>query len=124
MEIKLFEVRDRNTFMPVMAVKLGIRQGRRDGAELFLLRRAGYGLTQLMPTTQGMEPYVILCKLDGVEAQYDPFGWPNPRTLGTAHTHIIRNWSTLETGDVIDVEYILKETSTPKQSEREERLAR
>ena len=38
--------------------------------------------------------------------------------MATAHDHIVKNWVTLEDGDVIDVEFILGETKVKKVSER------
>jgi hypothetical protein len=116
MEVKLLEVRDRGTFMPVMAVRLLAR----DDAERFLLRRAGYADDQIMPHGQMVnEPYVILVKLDGVEAQYDPFEWgTRRRSLFVAHQFVIANWARLQPGQVIDVEHILGESAAPKLSER------
>lgn len=106
MTIKLFEIRDSMTCIPVMAVRL--RADSRQ--ERFLLKRSGYGERDEIE-------YVILCKLDGVEAHYDPFDWSNARTMRTAHRYIIDSWETLSSGDVVDVEFILGETSAPKQSE-------
>ncbi len=117
MEVKLFEIRDRGTFIPVMATRLIVNElGEMGEAELWLLRRAGYNESQVLISVA--EPYIILCKLDGVEAQYDSFSWPNQRTMGNTHRHIIELWSELKSGDVIDVEFILGETQTPKESER------
>lgn len=115
MEIKIFELRDRGTFMPVMAIRLSAEPATRD---LYLLRRAGYGEDQLLNPSLAPEPYVILVKLDGVEAQYDPYSWTQRRTLPVAHMHIIANWNTLHSGNVIDVEYILGETNAPKFAEQ------
>lgn len=113
MEVKLFEVRDSATFMPMMAVRLRWN----NTAERFLLRRAGYAGEQI-DRDAGIEPYVIFCKLDGVEAQYDPFAWSSgARTIPTAHRHIIENWNTLRSGDVIDVQFLVGETTTAKESE-------
>lgn len=115
-EVKYFEVRDRATFMPVMAVRLRNRTPQ----EFALLRRAGYSAEQIGAPTgaPGFEPYVILITLDGVRAQYDPYGWSGVGiTLPTAHQYIIRNWAALSSGDVVDVEFILGLTSAPKPSE-------
>lgn len=124
MDVKLFEIRDRATFIPVMAIALI----ERNAAENYLLRRAGYAAEQIANAADpvdgrvfedGCERYVILCKLDGVEAQYDVFEWPGKsRTMPAAHQHIIEKWSTLTSGDVIDVQVILGETTEPKVSER------
>lgn len=120
MDIKLFEIRDRATCIPAMAVRLR----NRTPAEFFLLRRAGYSAEQIGGPEEfpgklahDREPYVILMKLDGVEAQYDPFAWRNFRTLGHAHSHIITHWHELASGDVVDVEFLLGETTTKKASE-------
>lgn len=112
MDVKLFEIRDAATFIPVMAIRLR----NRTPEEFFLLRRAGYGADQI--GDGDAESYVILCKLDGVEAYYDSFNWPNQRTMGTAHRFIIEQWCGLKTGNVVDVEFILGERPEPKASER------
>ena len=114
MEVKLFEIRDSATFIPVMAVRLAPTSGQ----ESYLLSRAGYGLT---PGDQS--EYILLWRIAGEvqEATCDPYQWPgNPgvRTLPQAHQHIINNWSELASGDVIDVEFILSETTERKVSER------
>ena len=141
--VKLFEVRDRATFMPMMAVRLLVRHqayrypglaeitNRRDAfnttdvpnqfnvndeLEQFLLRRAGYGLNEITDHGDHLEPYVMFIKLDGAEAHYDPFEWRNRRTT-VAHLFVRDNWSTLTSGQVIDVEHILGETAEPKVSE-------
>ena len=46
-------------------------------------------------------------------------GWDiKARTMIVAHKFIKEHFDELETGDVIDVEYILGETDTQKMSER------
>jgi hypothetical protein len=111
MECKTFEVRDSGTFMPVLAIKL------RPACEedRFVLGRAGFGTTEYVQAE-----YVILVALEKDEATYDPFKWlaNGTRTLNVAHHHIIDHWSDLRNGAVVDVEYILGETPTPKASER------
>lgn len=75
-----------------------------------MLWRAGYG-------PEG-GPYVILFKLAGGRspATCDPFDW-NDRTMRAAHQHMIENWNALESGQVVDVEFILGETAGPKRPE-------
>ena len=123
--VKLFEIRDRATFMPVMAVRLNVRHfaersGNEDYIETWLLQRAGYG-AEAINGVESTDPYVILVKLDGVEAKYDPFEWHNRRTLHVAHLHIIAHWDELKSGDLIDVEFLLGETPQPKKTERSHR---
>lgn len=117
-ETKLFELRDRATFIPIIASLMREQEAIPENpepeitdAEAFLLRRAGYS-----PTDH--PPLVLLARLDGGECHYDVYGWRNPRTWGRAHEFIIDHWTELQSGDVIDVEFILGETLTKKVSER------
>lgn len=105
MQSKLFELRDRATFVPVLAIKVEAR----NEAERYLLRRSGYSLDSLQ---------VILTGLAGGRdmSTCDPYNWDN-RTRQIAHKYIEEHWNELESSDVIDVEYILGETTTPKHSE-------
>jgi hypothetical protein len=113
-DIKLIELRDSATLIPMIAIRLA----HRTPAERFLLRRAGYGDAQieLWPDT---EPYILFGRLEGgSEFHYDPYGgWSNPRTFGVAHKWLIEHWSEVQSGDVVDVEFILGEKPTKKQSE-------
>ena len=112
MTSKTFEIRDRGTFIPVLAIRLDPA----DDRDRWLLARAGYGTT---PEAQG--EYVILYNLVKVhEATYDAFGWQTTaRTLPTAHRYIIENFNDLPNGAVVCVEYILGERGEPKKSEQE-----
>lgn len=114
-ESKLFEVRDSMTFIPVMATLMAPNEIHNDVTvgEKWLMRRAGYGGGRC----------VILCRLNcaGVNdnASYDPYSWgAQTRTMTVAHNYIIEFWDKLESGDVIDVEYILGLRTEPKISER------
>lgn len=117
LEAKLFEVRDKGTFLPVLAVGCWAPQGPEDRREeeCYLLARSGYGTT---PWGQYENGLVMLVDLTGGRrAEYDPYAWAD-RTFHVAHTHIMANWRTLRSGDVVDVETCLGETTKPKQSER------
>ena len=108
---KTFEVRDRATFIPVLAVKLDPLCE----ADRFLFGRAGFGTT---PDAQGR--YVMLCRIDGGEgfATTDPYSWSGTaRTMTAAHLHIIEQFNNLESGAVVDVEFIAGLTGQPKTSE-------
>ncbi len=99
METKLIEIRDRATFIPALAVRVS----RFDGP---LARRAGYG-----------DALVILTRLDGGgKASHDPYEW-NDRTMSQAHHALAGNWDAYPNNAVVDVEYLLGETTTPKESE-------
>jgi hypothetical protein len=105
MVIKMFEVRDRATCIPVMAIKMYSA----DCNEIFLLRRAGYGFEQ---------PLIMLVELCHNSSSYDPYSWGDTRTIRNAHMYIQENFDSMDTGDVVDVEFILGEVDTPKISER------
>lgn len=107
MKIKLFEIRDRATFIPAMAILL---DGDTTNAEEYLLHRAGYG-------RRPSRNYVYLINLESGKGNYDPFKW-NGRTMIEAHRHIFANFDNMESGDVVDVEYIIGESTTKKESER------
>jgi hypothetical protein len=120
MTAKLFEIRDKGTFIPALAVRCEpsfILQGGQqqdDIVEKYLLRRAGYNYPWDL---------IILTRLEcggaGSQATYDPFAWGN-RTMHIAHKFIQENWGQLESGAVICVESILGERDKPKVSERVE----
>lgn len=109
MQNKLFEVRDRATFIPVMAIHI---DGNCTDQEDWLLRRSGYG------ESEGRN-YVYLIHLQTGEGQYDPYKWGRgSRTLREAHKYIVEHFDELQTGDVVDVEFILGESATKKITER------
>jgi len=109
MEIKLIELRDRGTFVPMVALKFNAHTRQ----ELWLAGRAGFGRTHI-----DQQCYVLFGPLDCSEAmQYDPYKWRNQRTYGDSHRWLLANWDNLKSGDVIDVEYINGETDTAKISE-------
>lgn len=108
---KTFEIRDKGTFIPVMAVKLkpDCEQDR------YLLARAGYGRS-----AEQQAEYVTLWRIDGGlgKCTSDHYEWGgDTRTMPTAHEYIINNFDTLQSGEVIDVEFILGETHNKKISE-------
>lgn len=118
MIVKAFEIRDKGTFIPTMGILMVPEvfedYSRVHEAERYLLRRAGYNFD---------DPCVVLCRMEcsGVDrnATYDPYSWGGGnRTFAVAHDYIVKHWHELKSGDVIDVEFILGETTEPKKSER------
>ena len=107
-QIKFFEIRDRATLIPAMAVCL---DGEADIREDWLMKRAGYGPDSRWDA-------IILTHLGTGESRNDPYKWPDTRTMLQAHNYIRQRWPELVTGEVIDVEYILGETDSQKWSER------
>jgi len=111
MKTLVLEVRDRATFLPVVAIDMnpdGESWYDSFAKQRFLLRRAGY-------VCDG-RPIILLTRLHGGPSHYDPYDWGD-RTMKVAHNYIEENWITLSDGDVIDVEFILGETAEPKRSE-------
>ena len=109
MDTKLFELRDRGTFIPIIATLMTSS----DPAEAYLLRRAGY------PVGPADGWFVLLDRLDGGCSDYHAHSQHGggPRTFPVAHQHIQDHWPELTSGQVIDVEYLLGERDAPKESE-------
>lgn len=81
------------------------------------MRRCGF------PTTEPRS--IILMRLSDQRATSDPYDW-NDRTHQTAHLRLLEIAASVAgfavgvyDGLVIDVEYLLDETTEPKRSERE-----
>jgi hypothetical protein len=108
MEIKCLEIRDANTFIPVIC----IRPVAENEEQRYLLRRDGY-------RADAGEYCVIYINAQCRGVAYDCYDWPaNPRTHRVAHNHIRDHWRELKDGDVVDVQFILGETKQCKTSER------
>lgn len=108
MKTKCLEIRDRHTFLPVICIKpVAENEDQR-----YLLRRDGYSL-------QADDPIIIMIDAHCRGVNYDPYKWDrDTRTKPVAHKFIMEHWDELADGDVVDVEFILGETATKKQSER------
>lgn len=106
-EAKTFEIRDKGTFIPAVGVRIDLASVPFDSQDHYLMRRAGYG----------PEPLVLLTALDGRRSEYDPYNWAD-RTWQTAHLFIQESWEELQSGAVVDVQFILREAKEPKASER------
>ena len=109
---KLFEIRDKGTFVPVLAIKLSPSCE----PDRYLLGRAGFGTTE---EQQGK--YIFVSRIDGGEGKgtSDPYNWGGvARTLPVSHAYIAEHFDNLESGTVVDVEFILGETKKPKEPER------
>jgi hypothetical protein len=114
LKAKALEVRDRGTFIPMLCIDMNPENTatvHKYDAQRWLLRRCGHQCDG--------EPNIIMTVLYGNgEATNDPYAWKVSRTCQVAHDYIIKNWLNLKDGDVVDVEFILGETSEPKRSER------
>ncbi len=108
MDAQTFEIRDSDTFIPA----LGIRLNPAREEDRYLIARAGYGRRA---ADQGT--YILLLRLADCEAHKDPSEWSYGRTMRVAHDYIGQNWNELPTGAVVDVQFILGERPAPKASE-------
>lgn len=102
--IKFLELRDRATFIPVIAIDMSLTGNSYND---YLLIRAGYSSRAILLTAL----------VGGKKAECDPYAWGD-RTYMAAHIWIEEHWDDISDAEVIDVEYILGESKTKKQSER------
>jgi hypothetical protein len=110
MEVKCLELRDHNTFLPVIC----IRPVPTNAEQRYLLRRDGY-------RGDATERCIIMIDAQCRGVSYDPYDWQGDnRTKPVAHNFIAEHWAELRDGDVVDVSFLLEETSSPKISERKE----
>ena len=109
MECKIIEIRDRITYIAVLATKMQSQ----DEAEKYHLWRAGY------VGSDGLSDIVLVTRLDNNRSEINANDWDSgSRTMVFAHEHIAQHFDELNTGDVVDVEFILGEVAAPKISER------
>ncbi len=123
MEVKLFEIRTEGTLYAVMSIKLFPR----NEAERWLLARSGYGACDDEETSGyvisgPIDPSVSRNSGDMLHFSYDGYGW-----MGGEHTDQIMAWATdyipqywdnLESGQVIDIDFLQQRTKVPKVSDR------
>jgi hypothetical protein len=113
---KALEIRDLQTFIPVIAVELmpdiNALGGIPNEAQRYLLARAGLGMPGAYP--------VAIIKLQTDEGHIDPHRWDTAgsRTMTVAHDWIAKHWKSLKDGDVVDVRFLLGTTTEPAVSER------
>jgi hypothetical protein len=107
MEVKILELRDHGTFIPLLCINLG--QADND-AQRYLMRRVGYPLTG--------QPNIAITHLgcNNSRITNDPYQQEG-RTFPVGHRYILWHWDELKDGDVVDVRFILKETDAPCKSE-------
>lgn len=114
MIVKLLELRDRATFIPLLCIDMSDEcfpfPSARSQEREYLLRRCGYAL-------DGAPIIGITHAAGGEPFRVDPFDWRD-RTYQVAHQYIVAHWAGLKDGDVIDVEFILGEAPIKKRSER------
>jgi hypothetical protein len=102
--MKYLEIRDRGTYVGAYAFKINPK----NIPSIKIVRRAGFG---------PQKPYIMLGRLDSNLCTYSPYEHNSPRTMKVAHLYIIREWDSIKSGDIIDIEFILGETDKPKESD-------
>lgn len=103
MKVKMFEIRDAGTCIPVIAIRVNA-----DTYEEFRFwKREGFNCAY---------GDVILVRPENELAKYDPYHW-NDRTMMEAHLYIRSHFDELPDCSVVDVRCIVGETSKPADSE-------
>jgi hypothetical protein len=111
MEAKVFELRDRGTLIPLLAVKASPFPSRR---ESWLLRRSGRSPEDVVAGS-----ILVIGSLETGKYGHDPSGFGGARTFPLAHKYIMDNWADLQNGQVICIEHILGEREAQKETEQE-----
>ena len=116
MNTKLIEVRDRGTRVHVLAIRFSAE----NEAENFILSSAGYGMNN-----NDYREYIIMLDINTpIRVWFNSFDCEvankYARTFPEAHKELETNWDKYQSGDVLDVQFVLKETDQPKQSDRYE----
>ncbi len=108
MQTKMIEIRDRGTTIAALAIQMLPT----DETEQIFMRHCGF-------PADGSS--VILMSLYDQKATNDPFVWvalgKGIRTFQIAHDYILNHYDEITSGQVIDVEVVLGEKSTPKTAE-------
>lgn len=113
MQTKFIEIRDSATCIAALAIRMiAENDGVSAMTESRFMKRCGFSQEY---------PAIILMRLDDQKATCDLYDWHSlgmgMRTMQTAHDWINRNWDQIESGQVVDVQFILGERDTPKTAE-------
>lgn len=103
---KYFEIRDNSAFIPVVAVDL---HPTTDNETIKPIEQALVSASAYNPITT-----ILLTTLSSeLRTEHDPSNWHN-RTLETAHHYILSYWEGLDSGQVINVEFIEGDSANPE----------
>jgi hypothetical protein len=120
--VKFFEVRDKGKNVSVVCMDTWSnsridQELRSSGVEVSIGDLSDSERAILQHAGLGMQIGVILyIHLHSFITEYDHYKWQD-RTHATAHKYILENWEDLKSGEVIDVEFILKESKIKKKSQ-------
>ena len=124
MVTKILEVRDRGTFFPVVCVDMNNVSASAEVPVVSSIVNERWEHRQYLLCRMGYpcdgKPNIAMAhaRAGGDPFTNDPYFWSGSRTYPIAHNYIIDHWAELKDGDVIDVEFILGETTEQKISER------
>lgn len=103
METKILELRDRATFIPVVAIYLDYHNASEE--ERYLLGSTGWG----------GGPWLMLAKL--IDFNFTDY-YTSQVWMNRAHDHIKENWHSIPNYAVVDMEFVRGESVAPKQPQR------
>lgn len=101
-EAKMLAVMDTCTRIPLIAFKVSPNTMK----EGIMLERHGF--------TINPHQYTFFYDLNSGTCSYDPYKMNDFHTLTPACRHIERNWDSVKSGDLIDVEYMRGDTDAPR----------
>jgi len=105
----MFEVRDSMTCISAIAVQLEPTNEQ----ERWLAGRAGYGITR-----ESQMKYVLFGHLDPASLTSDPYKQKD-NTMRVAHQYVRDYWDVLESGEVVDVQFLRGEHTEPCGTDRQ-----
>lgn len=128
-DIKMIEIRDSMTCTAAFAVRF---IGAASEQERWLLHKMGWGNEQIdgvvrsniingmiyQEKASNIHPTYLIDPNYG-RCNYCPDDWGiEGNTFEVVHDYLIEHWDEVRSGDVVDVEFILKKTDKPKISDR------
>jgi hypothetical protein len=97
MNVKVLEIRDRATCIPIVAYSSAEVESSREAA---LFRRA---------SSPPESKVIYVQRLNDGRGNHDAYEW-NDRTMATTHKYLESHWEEVKNGDIIDIPFILNET--------------
>lgn len=114
--LKYVEIRDVGTTIPAVCFRPSAIYNYSGAFNPIVGKVVSYGLERTGYSRHNQ--CVVLMRLDDCRAKNDPYEWGNSsRTMTAAHAWIDENFDRINHGDVVDVQFILGQTNTPKISE-------
>lgn len=106
-DAKMLAVMDRGTHIPLIAFKVSPNTMK----ECVMLERHDFGVNP--------HEHTFFYDISSGTCSHNPYKMEGSYTLTPACKHIRDNWGSINSGDLVDAEYIRGETSEPRIWERE-----